>query len=488
MGRVRVAAAAVAALGAALLPAACGPPGLAPAAAPPHPPVRVRAAGRPTALQVAPGGLAPAFSPSVHDYVTSCAPGRNRVTLTVAAGPKGAVATTTVTLVEDQAAVLAGAGPGGPYWIRCLPHDFPVLAVQEPGRPPPGWYLTGNLTPSAGHTSGTYAMVLDPNGTPVWYRALPSGAFDVEPAGRDVLAYRLLDLRSGAESRLPAPIPPTDPHELRQLPNGDRMMFATPLRSGYDLGWLDPRFAAASGTIVDCVVQEVSPNGHLVWQWRASDHVALSETVGPELPMMPDRREAADVFHCNSVDVDATGRQVLVSMRNASAVYLVSRQTGEVRWKLSGTPPAEPAVRHLAVVGDPEGEFSEQHDARFEPGGRVSMFDNHTRLRFAARAVEYLVDEAAGTATLDWELPQPEGSLSLATGSFRRALDGDDNVVDWGLVDGRPSGFTEVDREGRVLLDVTYPNHEVSYRAVKVPPESLDADLLRAAMERRPAP
>ena len=36
------------------------------------------------------------------------------------------------------------------------------------------------------------------------------------------------------------------------------------------------------------------------------------------------------------------------------------------------------------------------------------------------------------------------------------------------------------------MLDVSLPNHEMSYRAIKVPQDSLGVDLLRADMERRP--
>src|SRR5206468_2750110 len=82
-------------------------------------------------------------------------------------------------LLENQALVITApdqngnAGASAQYWVRCLPHDFPQLSVTKPGAPPSGWYLTGNV--NSAPDGNQFAMVLDNNGTPVWYRKVPSG-------------------------------------------------------------------------------------------------------------------------------------------------------------------------------------------------------------------------------------------------------------------------------------------------------------------------
>src|SRR5205814_8898470 len=89
-------------------------------------------------------------------------------------------------LLENQALIISAPDPSDPtatpiqYWIRCLPHDFPQLTATQRSSPPPGWYLTGNFSTAV---SGTYAMVLDTNGTPVWYR---------KPAGPSAVNVTLL--------------------------------------------------------------------------------------------------------------------------------------------------------------------------------------------------------------------------------------------------------------------------------------------------------
>ena len=100
--------------------------------------------------------------------------GANVITLTLAAASGGSLqvgdqsgspVSVPVTVGEGQAAVVK-ATAGADYWIRCLPHDFPTLQVSKPGNPPDGYYLTGNATGSPTTGSGTYAMILDPHGTP----------------------------------------------------------------------------------------------------------------------------------------------------------------------------------------------------------------------------------------------------------------------------------------------------------------------------------
>src|SRR5262249_31285345 len=95
-------------------------------------------------------------------------------------------------LTENQLVVVLATNATGSstaYWVRCLPHDFPIVsATPHPanGAPTPGWYLTGNL--ALGGTYGAYAMILDANGTPVWYRRT-NGTLDLTPTAPNTVAY-----------------------------------------------------------------------------------------------------------------------------------------------------------------------------------------------------------------------------------------------------------------------------------------------------------
>jgi hypothetical protein len=451
-------------------------------------------------IESAPLTLTPEFSPNITDYVLRCQSGTNavRLTLTAAVGRhvnvRGKVQPSVnvqENLVENQALIIFSHGPQNPlgtqYWIRCLPHDFPTLTVSKPGAPPPGWYLTGNVTRSP--SSSAYAMILDNNGTPVWYRK-PSGSqvlnltelndgtiawedsaglgFSIDPAA----AYEDYNLVTRATTFLRAPIPPTDFHELHPMANGHLLFLSTPLTSNVDLG------NGSRGTIVDCVLQEVDQSGNLVWLWRATDHISVAETAHPLFGVMVNGQLSYDVFHCNSADTEATNQFVLLSSRHTDSVFLINKATGIIVWKVGGNSVSHDHAQILTITGDPQRAFHAQHDARFELGGDISVYDDQSGWPgLAARAVEYHIDTAAGTAHLVWSFSAPDGRNSLATGAFRRLLNGTDNVIAWGFM--LDTLFTEVDASGNVMLNVTFPNGEVAYRVIKVAPSALNHMLLR---------
>jgi hypothetical protein len=256
------------------------------------------------------------------------------------------------------------------------------------------------------------------------------------------------------------------------------MMMSSPLKSNVDLSSLG---FSSSATIVDCVLQEIDSKGQLAWQWRASDHISVAESLHPFALRMK-QELVYEPFHCNSIDTDRDSGNVLLSARHTDAVYLIDRATGRIAWRMGGgTRPNRDGAQLLTVVDDPEGTFHGQHDARFEPGGYVSLYDNQSwNSSLAARGVVYHIDTANGTATMVWSYQAPDGHNSAATGNFERMNRGTDNVIAWGVK--KEALFTEVDGTGRVILEVTLPNSEYAYRVVKVPLPLLDRLLLRGAV------
>jgi hypothetical protein len=468
-------------------------------------------------ITLSPFTLTPRFRPGIRDYAIHCQEGVNNAVLLLTGAAGGTITVggysgtwlpVVQALVENQAIVVSATNPANPsgppaeYWIRCLPHDFPKVQVIDSGAAPAGWYLTGNSRLAMnGVPSGNYAFILNEHGTPVWYWPTPFGVvyttllsgnriawapnlgpgFGTRPDG----AFQLFDLDTRTSTNFVPPVRPLDPHDLVERPNGNRIVLATPLRSGFDLSVLGPAFASTS-TIVDCVVEEVTASGALVRQWRMSDHVGIAEALTtPRLVNAlsdVNGAPAADVFHCNSVDVDANGN-FLVSARSNNAVFFINGSTGDIVWKLGGTPANLDGATILTIQNDPLVTISGQHDARFRPNGNVSLYDNHTRQTGPARGVEYAIDVNAGTATLVWQHTASDGTPAAATGSFRRSADGSANLIGWGFKTGY--GFTEVGATGNVLLDVIFPNGEQTYRVVKQPRAAINVNLLRAAV---PAP
>lgn len=485
----------------------CGDP-TAPAEellAPPGPAASVRAA---------PTALSPPFSPEIHDYVVRCGAGLNTVQLGVVApeggtarvltpGPSAAAASQIVTLLltEDQAAVIEAwdrSGVRQEYWVRCLPRDFPDLIVSAHpslSRPAPGYYLLGNAV--VGKGKGAYAMILDGHGTPVWYRRVPPGAVAIAIPGKDRVAYspvlgpgygtdpagqlRIRYLEIGQTESVRATGGPTDMHELLQLKNGNRALLSYRPRSGIDLTGSNDH--GASATIADCLIEEIAPDGAVVWRWRASDHVDPVREPTLTLVNQIDGQRIVDVYHCNALEETPEG-DLLLSMRHTDAIYAIDRESSAIRWKLGGTPYTKDDAKILALRGDPQGAFYRQHDVRLLPGGDLSLFDNHGADADAgpARGVIYALDLAAGEARFLTHFPG--ATKSAAMGSFRYQPDGT-AVVGWGApTEGDNIVFTEFDAAGRRLLDVSFGPGDLSYRVIKAPPDLLTLDFMRRDVTR----
>jgi hypothetical protein len=441
--------------------------------------------------------------------------------------------------VENQAIVVVATegAATSEYWVRCLPHDFPKLAMTahaDAGAPPPGYYLVGNLMAAA---SAGYAMALDGNGVPVWYRALPaglgvldvddpvSGAISYVPYSATVLEDFVIHQLSPASTTTLAPDGfPTDTHELRVLPNGHYLVLSYPFTSGVDLTGLSiaptvdggaPTVLGPGSTIQDCAVVEFDASGTVVTSWLASDH--FDPASDSTLPLtgfgagstLPDGGAVYDVFHCNSIDVDPANGNLLVSAREMDSIFYVEWPGGKVLWKMGGASASKDGAAYVTVA-DP---FFRQHDARLQPGwssacnggsGQISLFDDESAKPGPARGVVYdvvvggagdggadgggtggigdcdggaLDGGAPGQATVAW---QYEGTVSSsATGSFRISADGS-RVIGWGLGGAAARTFTEVDVGGHPLLDFAFTDGNSTYRAIKVPLVAFDLGVLRS--------
>lgn len=111
-------------------------------------------------------GLIPAYSPNVQDYAIRCA---GYPTTTVTTTGSGTVVVGGKTFngpVNVKVPLVAGQSlevdyQGSPYYMRCLPSDFPSYTTVISGHPEaPGYLLT----------LGQYAIVFDSKGVPVWWQ------------------------------------------------------------------------------------------------------------------------------------------------------------------------------------------------------------------------------------------------------------------------------------------------------------------------------
>ena len=205
-----------------------------------------------------------------------------------------------------------------------------------------------------------------------------------------------------------------------------------------------------------------------MWEWSSLEHVGLTESLAgiPQKTRFP-----YDYFHINSIDVDSDGN-LLVSARNTWAIYKLDRKTGEVLWRLGG-------YRSDFALGEGV-RFAWQHDARRQPDGTLTLFDNQATPKVGprSRALTLSLDEKTMRATATKILEHPDGILSIAQGNSQVLPDGDTFV---GFGSGRR--VSEFDPEGRLRFDIRFPADVDSYRGYRFAWRGEPAEPPRAAAD-----
>jgi len=206
------------------------------------------------------------------------------------------------------------------------------------------------------------------------------------------------------------------------------------------------------GKVLDGIAQEVDiETGEVLFEWHSLDHVALDESY---YEPRKDPGWSFDYFHINSIEVDHDNN-LLISARRTSAVYKIDRETGEVIWRLGGKKSDFEMGRGT--------RRAYQHDARRQPDGTITIFDNGV-LKFddESRGLALKLDMDKMTATLVRLYAHPEGWLSATQGSMQ-VLPNTNVFIGWG---SNPH-LSEFSQDGEVLFDATFPPQVESYRAFR---------------------
>lgn len=221
---------------------------------------------------------------------------------------------------------------------------------------------------------------------------------------------------------------------------------------------------SAKGAVLDAGVQEYSvATGKLLYTWDA-----LNPGGKPNLPLADSEQSADaagatggawDAYHVNSVE-PLPGNQVLVSMRNTWAAYLINTQTGAIVWTLGG--------KHSSFSFGPGASFAWQHDVELS-GDRVTMFNDNcckqlpSGLLVDAKPAGGLVlrlDTAKRTASHVATYSHSPTRYVPFLGSME-LLPGGNALVGW----GSSPFFSEYSSSGKLLLDAEFPHKDQSYRA-----------------------
>ena len=212
------------------------------------------------------------------------------------------------------------------------------------------------------------------------------------------------------------------------------------------------------GLILDGIAQEVDiDTGEVLFEWHSLEHVGLDEIHLQPADFQPaDFRWPYDYFHINYIDVDHDGN-LLVSGHKTFTIYKIDRKSGEVIWRLGG--------KKSDFEMGPGTRTRYQHDARRQPDGTLTIFDNGGRHKDEmSYGLVLELDMKEMSATLVRRYAHPDGRLAAIMGNMQLLPTG--NVfIGWG---GYP-GFSEFSRDGRLLFDARFHPGHVSYRAFRFP-------------------
>lgn len=320
-----------------------------------------------------------------------------------------------------------------------LPDFFPEIEITklDRDRMEPGMHLVDLLIGNNGKFL-TYTLIFDDAGQIRWY---------MDMSEREQIAYTDYRLKNGnwfyfdwidlievndlgktiKEEQL---FNNASNHDMLELDNGNLLM-AGSMKDSYVLadGKRHPsRFDAAF--IWDR--QQQRP----IKEWDLRQVLDVDRLVYPP-DFIVDYR--SDWFHVNSIDRDATDNTLVISGRNQGVVKVDANN--DLKWILAphrawgkagpeGKGPetapflltavdaegkALPANVQAGIAGTEDFEWSTgQHAAKVLPNGHLLLFDNGLMRNFVqkpsySRAVEYAIDEEAGTIRQVWQYGKERG-------------------------------------------------------------------------------
>jgi len=384
---------------------------------------------------------------------------------------------TTVFTIAHQAAVSQEEFPNNPGNAHDVQHyaSAPTLTPSsvklttpaQPGASPGDLFLA----PYQGQGSAG-PMISEQNGTLVWFHPLPSGYestnFQVQQyEGKPVLTWwqgRILKVGfgQGEDEIYNSAYQPVakvragngysaDLHEILLTPQGTAWIDSfDPIHMN-----LSSVHGASNGILTDSVVQEIDiKTGLVMWEWHALGHIPLHDSYNA----VPSNDYPWDYIHVNSID-PGTSNDVLISARNSWALYDINIRTGAFNWEIGGP--------HSTFKQGPGTKTYWQHDAEWQPGGLISVFDNGSTppKEKQSRGLLLKPDYTTKTVSLVKAFVNPTKTLlAPAQGNTLKLPEGN-----WLMGYGNLPNFTEYDAAGDVLLDGTLGPNVQDFRTYLSP-------------------
>ncbi len=216
-----------------------------------------------------------------------------------------------------------------------------------------------------------------------------------------------------------------DYHDFMLLSNGNYLLLG--LKSLIVDMSIKVEHGAVNANVTDHVIQEITPNGTVVFTWIASEHYSITDATEDIDLTQPN----LDPFHINAFSEDSDGN-LIISARHLDEVTKIDRHSGAIIWRLGGT---KCRNNQFTFTNDSHQNFtgfSHPHNAHVLPNGHLLLFDNgNFKPTEYSRAVEYDLNIANKTASKVWEYRKSPDIFVEAMGSVQRLPNGN-TLIGWG--------------------------------------------------------
>lgn len=351
-----------------------------------------------------------------------------------------------------------------------LPPGFIQPEVIDYGGAEDG-YIFSTFAPLFTQKFDPYITIHDNYGTPVYFKKVtpPSIGLDfkIMPDGKLVYgewnvfnpAVNLYILMDSAYHVLDTVLMGNgyylDSHDILLMPDDHYLLMS------YDPQLVDMSQVVPGGdtnaTVIGLVLQEVDLDRNVYFQWRSWDHFEITDAT-EDIDLTA---EQIDYVHCNAFDFDENGN-IVISNRNMDEITKIKYPEGDIIWRLGLL-----AKNNMFGFTNDTVGFSHQHDIRMVAPGHYTVYDNgNLHNPPHSRPVEYLLDEGAMTATLEYTFTHDSAIFAPMTGSYRQ-LENGNSLICWGGIMFTSVGISEVTPDGDIALEFYYPDSTFGYRAMR---------------------
>ncbi|TAL67318.1 MAG: T9SS type A sorting domain-containing protein [Bacteroidetes bacterium] len=356
-----------------------------------------------------------------------------------------------------------------------LPSDFPFIKTNYSENPAPGYYYLTNI-PDYGVKSNysNYLILLDNTGKIAAYKKIGAQtngiAFNFKRETNGQIVHQLFDDNStkviilnnnlqSVDSIVGADKNSSVNADVLLLSNGHRILLSYNIIP-YDFSLITPG-GNPNGYLQFSVIQEFDKNNNVVFNWRSNDYIPVTETYESLTTQI------VDYIHTDNIVLDFDGN-LLLSNSNLSNIIKVSRETGEIMWKLGGR------NNDFTFTGEHEENapnyFSYQNHVQRLQNGDITLFDNGKQHDIQySRAVEYKLDESDKTCELIWEYRHNPDIYSYADGSFQ-VLENGGKLISWGQhSENEEITATELHPDNTIAMEFSLPSGQHSMKVLKYP-------------------